>query len=230
MWWYACWIVRPKSCVNWSFCCKREKEGVCMCVGGESVYVCGACVCACVCVREREWERYVYLYIHTCHICTQIGVNLYSVQYGSGALEATCSSSCRRSHSTSICTSNKNDALSTRIIHIQQLHAHSTVIYTGTSKTKQTRSQFVSLCYLWCSYFTGWQRPIGCLIFIGHFSQKSPIISGSFAKNDLQLKALSGSSPPWRVACSSSRRRRHSTNSMHTQQILCALIQSYAYM
>jgi len=47
----------------------------------------------------------------------------------------------------------------------------------------------------------------GYLILAGHFLQKSPIISGSFAKNDVQLKAFYGSSPPcnddsrWRRAC-----------------------------
>jgi len=35
----------------------------------------------------------------------------------------------------------------------------------------------------------GGQRPIGRLVFIGHFPQKSPVISGFFAENDLQLKA-----------------------------------------
>jgi len=37
-------------------------------------------------------------------------------------------------------------------------------------------------------HITGWRRPSGCFIIIHHVLQNTPIISDSFAKNDLRLK------------------------------------------
>ena len=67
----------------------------------------------------------------------------------------------------------------------QSLHSYETHAYETNSVEKAVRSSG-----------TGWCRVIGCIIFTGHFLQKSSVISVSFAKNHLHLKASYGSSPP----------------------------------
>ena len=75
------------------------------------------------------------------------------------------------------------------------VHVH---LYTCTCTRKHTHE--LNLCVLELSYVRGWRRPIGCPLFISYFPQKSPIISGCFAKNGLKLKASYESSPLCREA------------------------------
>ena len=58
------------------------------------------------------------------------------------------------------------------------------------SSTWHDRNPYVFKLYIrqfpiFATHSTGWRRRRGCLIFVGHFLQKSSIISGSFAKKEI---------------------------------------------
>ena len=63
----------------------------------------------------------------------------------------------------------------------------------NTPSTSRPKHSF-PVYFLKCQLATGWRSVITFNILIDHFLQKSPMISGSFAENDLQLKASYGSS------------------------------------
>jgi len=92
----------------------------------------------------------------------------------------------------------------TPVCHYTTLSVYSRLFFFGTLEFALTLQASVLLIWVQShleslKYEKGrtrWQRLIGCLIFTGHFPQKNPTLSGSFAKNDLQRQASYKSALP----------------------------------
>ena len=120
---------------------------------------------------------------------------------------------------------------------LQQLQRCGTIFH-GRPKISLVQTQKYYTCSLPLTIYrsvdqiaTGWRRFIKCLIFIAHFPQKSPMISGSFAKIYLQSKTSNESSNWYTFSLSLTNRntiRRTKINLIQTRNYYTCCLRMHA--
>jgi len=156
---------------------------VCVNIYGGYIYVNISDIHICT----QHWNTYIHT-IHIClavyvtsrHLCVHICISLLCTYMYTQVKYMYVHTSVLTSHTPPNIQHNSEIHVCT---HKWHTHVHTSVLTSRTGNSIVMSPQFVN-GYTW-GWHTGWRRSGECLICIGHFPPKSPMISGSFAERDL---------------------------------------------